>query len=147
MTVQSDSPQQTQQDFINSKLSGAFDNYDPNYLKGVYASKAPTCTVSIAGQNVEIVDFRIFAKYRPLIYAVITLVLWVPYLWSLYRSIPSIIAGVSDIHNMIISDSIETNSEFEANVLVEAEQMNAYKVEDFKEFSYNEKTDMWFPRG
>lgn len=133
-------PQQTQQDFINSKMVTIFDSYNPSYFSGVDASNAPSYTVTVAGTKYNIIDFRIFEKYRTTVHAIITLVLWVPYLLSLFKAVPSIIAGVSDINNITIENNIgriETNSEFEGNILVEEEQRNANKFEDFDVFVAN----------
>lgn len=136
MTV-NQGPQQTQQDFVNGKLSTIFDGYDPSYLDSADISNAPSYTVTIAGTECSIIDFRIFEKYRIVIHAIITLVFWIPYVLNLLKAVPGLIAGVSDVCNLEIRSSIESPAEFEANILVEEEQRNANKVEDFKVFAKN----------
>lgn len=105
MTV-NQGPQQTQQDFVNGKLSAVFDGYDPFYLDSANASNAPSYTVTIAGTECNIIDFRIFEKYRIVIHAIITLVFWVPYVLSLLKAVPGIIAGVSDCYNLDIRNNL-----------------------------------------
>ena len=101
-----ESPQQTQTDYFNSQMSQAFPGYDTGYLNSVDTSKAPTYSINVGGTSVNIIDFRVFEKYRTLIHGLITLVLWIPFLYSLYRSIPSIIANVGDYMNMSLQADI-----------------------------------------
>ena len=102
MTVNQGS-QQTQQDFINSKMVTVFDSYNPSYFSGVDASNAPSYTVTVAGTECNIIDFRIFEKYRTTIHAIITLVFWLPFLLNLLKAVPNIIANVSDYFSIASS--------------------------------------------
>lgn len=77
-----------------------FDDSDPEYLSdAAFTTDIPEWSVSIGGNKVEIFSFKLYAKYRPQIHALITFVLFVGYLFSLYKSIPKIIGNVSDVQN------------------------------------------------
>lgn len=77
-----------------------FDDSDPEYLTdAAFTTDIPEWSVSIGGNKVEIFSFKLYAKYRPQIHALITFVLFVGYLFSLYKSIPKIIGNVSDVQN------------------------------------------------
>ena len=124
-------PQQTQRDYVDSKMSSVFGNYDSKYLENVDISDAPHYTVNIAGVECSVIDFRVFEKYKFLIHSVITLMLWVPFLLSLLKSIPGILAGVQDYMNIVATNNAIIE---EANLKVEEQQsiFENQRIEDEK---------------
>lgn len=124
-------PQQTQRDYVDSKMSSVFGNYDSKYLENVDISDAPHYTVNIAGVECNVIDFRVFEKYKFLIHSVITLMLWVPFLLSLLKSIPGILAGVQDYMNIVATNNAIIE---EANLKVEEQQsiFENQRIEDEK---------------
>lgn len=144
MLYSSYGPNQTQQDFLNIKMSSIFSGYDANYLNSADVSNAPVFSVNIAGTECNIIDFRIFAKYRFIIQGIITFVFWIPYIWSLFKSVPGIIANVGDVYNHIISDEIRTidyeNSVLENEAIIESHQIHDLDEYDYFDYNFNDDT-------
>lgn len=78
-----------------------FDHADTSYLDDAsYSGDIPEgWTVTVGGQDIEIFDFRIYAKHRTKIHVIITFILYSTYLLSLFKSIPTLIGNVSDVRN------------------------------------------------
>lgn len=78
-----------------------FDHADTSYLDDAsYSGDIPEgWTVTVGGQDIEIFDFRIYAKHRTKIHVIITFILYSTYLLSLLKSIPTLIGNVSDVRN------------------------------------------------
>ena len=49
--------------------------------------------ITYEGYTFSIIDFSIFDRFRSTIHGIIIAVLWVSYLWRLYRRSPEIVAG------------------------------------------------------
>lgn len=49
--------------------------------------------ITYEGYTFSIIDFSIFNKFRSTIHGIIISILWVSYLWRLYRRSPEIVAG------------------------------------------------------
>lgn len=83
---------------INSLLK-QFDNADSTYLDNViYSEDIPDgWTVKVAGKDLAIFDFRLYAKYRYKIHAIMTLIIYTVYLLSLFKSLPTIVGNVADV--------------------------------------------------
>lgn len=82
-------------------LLDQFDHADTSYLDDAsYSGDIPEgWTVTVGGQDIEIFDFRIYAKHRTKIHVIITFILYSTYLLSLLKSIPTLIGNVSDVRN------------------------------------------------
>lgn len=78
-----------------------FDHADTSYLDDAsYSGDIPEgWTVTVGGQDIEIFDFRFYAKHRTKIHVIITFILYSTYLLSLLKSIPTLIGNVSDVRN------------------------------------------------
>ena len=63
----------------------------------------PKITINVAGEKKTIVDFKLYARYRKLIFSIISFILWVGFLLGLYKSAPSIIGRVSDIRDVVVN--------------------------------------------
>lgn len=49
--------------------------------------------ITYEGYTFSIIDFTVFAQYRSFLHTIIISILWVSYLWKLYRRSPEIVAG------------------------------------------------------
>lgn len=81
-----------------------FDKADTNFANIEYSGDIPDgWTVTIAGNDIEIFDFKVFARYRSKIHIIIVFVAYTAYLLSLFKSLPTIIGNVSDVQNAFTS--------------------------------------------
>lgn len=85
------------EDDIVSDFLGKFDNSDPSFLDDASFHGVPDLSVSVGGQSVSIIDFRVYAKYREKIHFIISFVIWTLYLLHLYKALPQIIGQVADV--------------------------------------------------
>ena len=82
---------------IVSDFLGKFDNADPSFLDDASFNVVPDLSVTVGGQSVSILDFRVYAKYREKIHFIISFVIWTLYLLHLYKALPTIIGQVADV--------------------------------------------------
>ena len=81
-----------------------FDKADTNFANIEYSGDIPDgWTVTIAGNDIEIFDFKVFARYRSKIHVIIVFFAYTAYLLSLFKSLPTIIGNVSDVQNAFTS--------------------------------------------
>lgn len=85
------------EDDIVSEFLDKFDNSDPAFLDDASFHGVPDLSVSVGGQSVSIIDFRVYAKYREKIHFIISFVIWTLYLLHLYKALPQIIGQVADV--------------------------------------------------
>ena len=95
----SNSEQQIVSDFLSN-----FDDADPAFLDDASFINVPDLSVTIGGQSVSILDFRVYAKYRDKILFIISFVIWTLYLLHLYKALPSIIGQVADVSIKLTDD-------------------------------------------
>lgn len=85
------------EDDIVTEFLGKFDNSDPAFLDDASYHGVPDLSVSVGGQSVSLIDFRVYAKYREKIHFIISFVIWTLYLLHLYKALPQIIGQVADV--------------------------------------------------
>lgn len=74
-----------------------------DFLKNASGSKAPVITISLGsyagsfnyGSGSVVIDFSWYEPYKPMVDNIMAGIIWVVWLWHMYKRIPDIIAGNS----------------------------------------------------
>lgn len=108
----SDTPKTDDANFLVNKFVGQFPGADAHYLDTVeYSGDIPHFTVNVGGQECEIVNTKLYAKYRIQIHAIIIFILYIGYFLSLFKSIPRLIGNVADVTNAVNTTSDDKNGD------------------------------------
>lgn len=85
--------------FIDS-LAG-YGEHILNFLQNASGKKAPSFTIDLSkktgqfswGSQVIVVDFAWYAPYKPIVDNVVAGIIWITWLWHMYKRLPEIIHG------------------------------------------------------
>ena len=113
------------EDAMNEKINSIKDRFSfidditgigeeiTGFLENADGSTAPTFKVDLSkytgsygwGNTVIVIDFAWYSKFKPIVDTIVAGMIWITFLWHLYKRIPEIIAG----QGMVAADSIKIN--------------------------------------